>query len=128
MSRTEIRKKVKFWQDKLGLSNWDVLVEFKGFFAPHETEKFNGIAQADAEPRYKLATIRFHPQRLKQVTDGVIVHELLHCLMAELVGYINANENNKKKRASDWLGYFNEQATSEIERIIMRIYGGKNKK
>ena len=122
MTKTAIRKRVEFWKNKLGLTNWDILITFKPTNYPKATEAFTGIAKTDCQSTYKLATMIFDPKQLRWVDDKVIIHELLHCLFSSLTGFARANFDYKKYNKSDnWLEYFEEQVVSEIERIIHRI-------
>lgn len=123
MTKNQIAKRVNFWQEKMGLINWSITISFKDSKHPTETENFKGIARTSVQASYKMASIFFAPKYLQMVDDSVIVHELLHCLLGELIGYKYANVVPKK--GSDWLEYFEEQVVSELERIILRIYKAK---
>lgn len=105
------------------MMNWDLCVRFdKRPKAPHATGNFVGVAFTDTEIMYKAATIVY--VRTDLVTDSTIIHELLHCLVGQLTGYLHANtdpKKNKKPSHKAWSTYFEEQTVSELERIICRL-------
>ena len=117
MTKKQITKRTKFWQNKLGLTNWDVEALFEEFERDNDTPHATGVAMVECNSQYKYATIRYRISQLDQVNDAVILHELLHALTSPLIGFVRAN-----KKAESWLDYFDEQIVSELERIIMRIY------
>ena len=126
MTKAAIKNKVIYWQNKLGLINWDVCVQFQDPKYPHPTEAFTGIAKTLCNSTYKLATITFDPKQLKWVDDKVVIHELLHCLFSGLTSLARANFDYKKYNKSDsWLEYFEEQLVSELERIVHRLHKKK---
>ena len=126
MTKSTIIKKVDIWKKKLGLINWQISVDFHILKYPKNTESFVGIARTQCQATYKLATISFDPKKLPLVDNSVILHELLHCLFADLVGYSRANIDHKvHDKAEAWLEHFEEGLVSEIERIILRLHKSK---
>ncbi len=126
MTQKEILKRVTYWQEKLGLINWEVSVAFEPVNYPKETDKFAGIAKTHVNTTYKIATVFFEPKFLKLVNDNIVVHELLHCLLGEFSGYTNTL-HHKNQRDLDRMEHYEEQLVSEIERIILRMYRLRNK-
>ena len=120
MKRSQIIKRVTYWQNKMGLTNWDIEISFDKVPVKRRDEWGRGIASVDTNTTYKFATIRFYPEEVWAVEDSTIIHELLHCLLSPLVGMMQANFKSEKKR-KDWLDYFHEQTISELERIICRM-------
>lgn len=120
MTRTDITKRVKYWQERLGMKNWDIVVHFEEIKKPKKSY-FSTVGRANIDTEYKLASFFFPPSQLAEVDDQVIVHEFVHCILAQYDGYISANTPLKKK-GERWLEYINEQTTTEIERIITRLY------
>ncbi len=127
MTKKQIKQRTKFWQKKMGLDNWDIVVVFKNWRWSKDEESFKGVARTQAESSYKIGTITFVPKYLNQIEDQVIIHELLHCLMSGFVGFCNANLDRKlNSKVDDWSTYFEEQTISELERVIYRLYKNKN--
>ena len=125
MTRKRIINRVAYWQNRLGLLNWDIFIKFeKVSFKKHE-EWGDGVAKVDTNSEYKFATIRFDTLQTKAVDDAIIIHELLHCLISPLMGMILANFKSEDKKR-EWADYFHEQIVSELERIIIRINRRKN--
>lgn len=120
MTRKQIIKRCEYWQWKLGLVNWDVQVQFKKVKFKEREEWGRGVANIDTNSQYKFATIRFESSELDAVTDSMIIHEFLHCVLSPLMGMMRANFRSKDKRMA-WLDYFHEQTVSELERIIWRL-------
>ena len=120
MNKTQkrIEKRVYYWQDKLGLKNWDIVVKFSNKYKhPNQTDIFRGLARTQSDSQYLMGNINFTPTMLKMVDDETIVHELLHCLMSETFGYFNSNYN---KQGKNWVEYYQENIISQLARIILR--------
>ena len=121
--KEKIIKLVKIWQDRLGLVNWEISCRFQAIKYPKETEDYVGVAHVITNTEYKLATITFRPDKLALADDATICHELLHCMLGELVGYYKANIDDKAHdKVEQWGSYYQEQLISELERVIMRMY------
>lgn len=122
MTKDKIRKRVGYWMGELGLHNWRILVKFEKVRHPKEKKKgyrMIGVAVTDADSQYKDASITFRSDRLDQIDDETIIHELLHCLLSPLTGYIRSNLESKKGEL--WLNYYDEQIISELSRVMIRI-------
>ena len=123
IDRKKIIKRVEFWQSRMGMANWDIGITFENIKYAFETDQFKGVARTELESRYKIATIAFSIKELHLVDDNVIIHELLHCLLGEIIGYTRSNvDKEQHDKADDWIQYFEEKTISEIERILMRFY------
>ena len=120
MTKTTIKKRVKYWQERLGMKNWDIVIHFEEIKKTKKSS-FSTVGRAKIDNEYKLASFFFPPSQLDGVNDEVIVHEFVHCLLGQYDGYILANTPLKQK-GERWLEYINEQTTTEIERIIMRLW------
>lgn len=114
MTRKQIESATWEWKNYLGLQNWDIIIVWKKSKSKHADGDFKAIAKAVSNPQYKLATIYYDPKQRTEIDMGVIVHELLHCLMSPLI--VAAYEHNDPK-----IEYFNEQITSEVERVVKRL-------
>lgn len=116
MTKSQITKRVKFFQEKFGLQNWDILVTFKKKKDPKKLGHLGELASNSVESTYLASTINFLPDCLSVVQDDTIIHELLHCLSSELMGYCKANT----KGSDGWLVYFEERMVSELTQILIR--------
>src|SRR5690242_8475503 len=115
----KVLKRLWIWQQAMGLVNWDIQVYFKRQGkSKYETEEFEQVEKTISHPQYKMASIYFNPKNIDRIDDGVIVHELLHCLMSPLIS--TAVENSKD---ADSVEYYNEMIVSELDRIITRTLG-----
>lgn len=112
MTKKQIIKKTREYQSLLGLDNWNIKVEFK----KNKNKNVNGTCYPDS--RYLQALIEYNENSLRNIEDQTIIHELVHCITAEIVGYAEANSGG-----DEWLDYFNERITSEITHIILRLNG-----
>jgi hypothetical protein len=115
MKRSEIIKRTKYWQEKLGLKNWEILIKFEKLKQKSEGHLYE-LARCQPNSHYLQATINFLPSQLSLIRDEDIIHELLHCHTSELVGYLEANI---KKNA--WGNYFEERLVSQLARIYLGI-------
>lgn len=122
MNRTNIVKRVKYWQEKMGLQNWEIDVNFD------KNEKFDSSVSSDgwqslaafvrANDQYKFATIYFNPKKTDNLDDSSIIHEMLHIVTSPLTNFAHAIANT---RENDDVTYFKEQITTDLERIISRL-------
>lgn len=122
MNRTNIVKRVKYWQEKMGLQNWEIDVNFD------KNEKFDSSVSSDgwqslaafvrANDQYKFATIYFNPKKIDTLDDSSIIHEMLHIVTSSLTNFAHAIA---KGRENDDVTYFKEQVTTDLERIISRL-------
>jgi len=117
--RERIIKKVKDYQQCLGLGHWELNI----LFSPIKVKGIKGIVagQCDCNSRYLLADITFN-SKLDNIHDETIIHELCHCILAEMQGYC---ESNGLK--DNWTQYFNERATSHISNMFVKIIKSKLK-
>jgi hypothetical protein len=114
MTKHEIQIAIKKWQNILGLSNWNIVVQSKKDKNPKGN--FVTAMTTEAYPDYCTATIK--AERPKIVEEADIVHELVHVLISELVEYSYPVARNKRK----WFDYMEERVVSQITQIIMRSY------
>lgn len=119
MTKKQINDRILFWAKEMQMGNWDFTFSFKKVQSDNETDNFSAVAQIDANPYYKLANIKFHPDNLDLVKDTTIVHELYHALMSELVSYAEERMSDREK---DEFSNLKERLTTELERITMRLY------
>jgi len=120
MTKPQIIKKTRKWAETLCCNEQDLDIVFKKF-TKDELRKdgnFEAVAQTLSNARYMEATIYFNTDKLKQVNDETIVHEILHIKLAELTGYLYANET--EAIADKWKGYFEERFVSQMAKIITR--------
>lgn len=123
MTKTAIKRSVECWKNKLGLTNWSINIDFKPLNYPKATEHFTGIARTECQSSYKLANITFDSKMLHACDQSVVLHELIHCLFADLVGYSRANIDHKQHNTAEaWLCHWEESVVTEIERIILRLH------
>lgn len=119
MTRKQINNRILFWAKEMQMGNWSFTYSFKKVKSDNETENFSAVAQIDANPFYKLASMKFDPETLDLVSDTTIVHELYHALMAELTEYAEERMSDREK---DEFSNLKERLTTELERITMRLY------
>ena len=120
MTKKRIVKRVQYWQKQLGLANWKINIEFKNYKTENKSDGWSTVACTATLPDYKEAVITFHPKRLRRVDDAVVIHEVVHVLTSEM--YTFAFNNLSLPEEQTGLNYYWEQQTSELERIIQRLY------
>jgi len=120
MTKPEIIKKVRKWAEILCCNEQDLEIVFKKFSKDENKDDgdFETVGYTVSNARYLKATIYFNTDRLKLINDETIVHEILHIKLAELTGYLYANE--EKAKADQWKGYFEERFVSQMAKIITR--------
>ena len=117
MTKKEIHRKVEDWITILGLGHWSISIVFDEPKVAKNIGSYEEMAFCDALPQYLTATIHFRPSKLKYINEDDIIHELLHCVTAEFVGYANANKKDKV-----WLDYFNEKLVSHLTQTYSNHY------
>ena len=121
MTKQKIISRTKYWQQKLGLHNWRISIWFENYKAPVDDDKYIAVAKTNCNPNYLLADITFRTSYLAKADDPVIVHELLHLVLSDVISYVWTN--SKEIHEDDaWLKYFEEKTVTTIERIITRLY------
>lgn len=120
MTREQIKKRCEYWQWKLGLINWQFDIKFVKYTKAED--RLDLVAQISCNSAYKNGTLEFNEEYLDEVNDETIIHEFIHSLQQQLLGYIRENTHELKSRKSflSWVDFFKEQMASEIARIILR--------
>ena len=119
-----IEDKIKYYQKLFGLENWTIIVQK----SPVDIEQRN--AKTLADPRYYQAIMTVYPILLAnpEIWDEIVIHELIHVLMAQYDFYVdNFTEFSKlpEKAAEELYFGAREGSVSQITSIIMRILNGK---
>lgn len=92
MTIQEVRDRVKYWKDRLGLGAWSVKTIWSS--TPFESE--HGHVEFDV--LHRIATIRINkPKYLPSEisVEYVVVHELLHLVLVELEIVEKAKQDQK---------------------------------
>ncbi len=118
----EFKNKVKEYQARFGLQNWSIIIQE----SPIDQDLRN--AKTLADPRYYRAIMTVYPILLnnKEIWDEIVIHELIHIVMAQYDFYVdNYIEFSKIPENLSQELYFNEReaTVSQLTSIIMRIYG-----
>jgi hypothetical protein len=108
--------KVKHYQELFGLQNWNIEIK--------KDATLNGNARTIADPRYCKAVITFRFDSDPANEDAIIIHELIHIIMAAYDYLVDNNKEISKidQSAADEL-FFNarESSVSQLTQVIMRI-------
>lgn len=119
MSKKQIKNKVKFWQDKMGLQNWDIAIVFDDFEG-EEDARFPAIAKTDAHPSYLLATISFKKSHLRDISEHTVIHELLHIVLSDVHSYMITSPRELLKNGNH-AQHNIEKTIAVVERVISRL-------
>lgn len=111
MKQKDLEALLKYWQDRLGLSHWDITIKFCSYIELEEAE-----GSCSPSPKRLLADIKvLDPKEYHKTDDDrpqdiedTVVHELLHCLFPEL-------EDNVQI----------EQAIVRLSRALLREHRGE---
>jgi hypothetical protein len=108
-----IKARVKFWQKKLLLSDWRIVVDV----GPLDD---GSRADCDAKPEYREATIRLDPEKIDaEELDGFCIHELLHCHTWRLEAL--AEEWGRSESQYQFARDAAETVVTDLERIILNL-------
>ncbi len=112
-------ERVNYFQHLFGLDNWTINIQS----SPQGEE--NHRAKTIADPRYNLATITTYPLLIndEKIWDEIIIHELIHVIMANYDCYAdNVSNLGKDQEVVDMI-LFNsrENAVSQLTSVIMRL-------
>ncbi len=110
--------RLQYYQKLFGLDNWNILLQQSNF-----DDGNNHSAKTIADPRYHQATMEIYPQALNGDIDSIIVHELIHIVMAM---YDYFADNLGKDGTDDLFFIAREKSVSELTHIFMRIINSKN--
>ena len=116
MNEKQTLKCVEKWRDKLYLGEWEINVTFEDIKASADNEYFKADGKSDIRQRYLVAHLVF--QEGQDVSEEVVVHELVHILTAELGGYAFTNDPRASEK-ENWADYFSERLVTRITRILM---------
>lgn len=117
---TDFEQRVKFLQGKFGLQNWAIIIQE----SPVDQDLRN--AKTLADPRYYRAIMTVYPVLLANpaIWDEIIVHELIHVVMANYDMYVdNFTEFSKLPEPAAQELYYNqrEASVSQLTTILMRL-------
>ena len=116
--RTACEARVRHWQDRLRLTDWDIRVVVTSRGIEH-------AADCEAAPEYRQATLRFNPKKVPRADlDAFVVHELMHCHVWSLAA---AAENLAKGDpvALEFIREREEGLTTELERLVLGLLKGE---
>jgi len=113
MGIIEARKIVKRWQKNLGLQPFKISIEF-GRTSRHD------FATVDISLEEHTADIRLNPSKKNELTEEIILHELIHILLYRLWAYV---EVVVERISSDALSRKTLEAEYEVmeEEIVNRL-------
>lgn len=120
MTRKRLKERTLYWQKKLGLETWKIDIEFDEKEFPEDGDGWETTAAVvRSNSTYKFATVYYNPKKLHVIEDSTIIHELLHVVSAPFTNFVHDNlPQSKQERAR----YHKEQMTTDLERIITKIY------
>lgn len=108
----KLTDRVKHFQKIFGLTNWNITV------VRAINKDGEHSARTLADPRYHQATITFYLGIDESTVDDIIVHELIHVVMA-MYDYF---ADNLGKEGTDNLFFIaREKSVSELTHIFMRV-------
>jgi hypothetical protein len=114
-----IEELITSYQHLFGLDNWKIIL-----IKPDQDAELTN-AKTLADPRYNRATMTLYPRLLADQTiwDEIIVHELIHIVMA---GYDHLVDNTTitdipQATTDELLFNARENSVSQLTSIIMRI-------
>lgn len=113
---TEIRSAVAYWQNILGLEDWQVTVKVGRL-----PEGDYGSAAVD-EP-YRKMLLRFWPKGMQEAREGpdeLAIHELCHRFTDALTA--RALRLARTDRDTREIEDLEEALTTDIERLVLRLH------
>lgn len=116
INKTQVRKWLKKWQKKLWLGEWDIQTTFEDIKHEKETKHYQSDGKAEVQQQYLSAHLTFDNNT--EVTEEVVLHELLHILTAELSGFSLAQEGKDKE--DTWTEYFDDRLVTRLTRILLK--------
>jgi hypothetical protein len=120
VNKKQVNTWLKKWQTKLWLGEWDIQVTFEDIRHSKETEHYQSEGKAEVEQQYLSAHITFAED--VDITEDVVLHELLHILTSELSGFSLAQEGTDKK--DTWTEYFDDRLITRLTRILLESKSG----
>ena len=106
MDQAAIKKCVKLWQKRLGLSSWTIELEFS---------QIEWCADCAAYPEYLNAKIRFDTG--SDIDEATIIHELLHCHI-EGLAHLAEKLAGTDERWKEMVRIEEERLATNLEKIF----------
>jgi len=111
MTRPEIRRAIAKWKKLLWCGQWD----FNSRYVRLEDSRT--LAQTKVEHEYLQATFEFPMDRLEELMEKEIVHEIVHVVLAPL-SYPAMEVLAKSNSEKEWMRGQVEIVTSKLTRIL----------
>lgn len=121
----EAKAFVDLWAPRLGLSEWVIKVKEKHKPSPDDSDRpFATRAEVVCDPTYEEATITVFPafdSADREEKEGVIVHELTHCL-TEPQYRLNLSLMEGKLVTEDEAQRVNESTTERMAKLLIKAW------
>jgi hypothetical protein len=116
------RAALKVWRVRLGLSDWDIGLEFD---EAGELDAEGTYAMCTPDPERLAMTITFHlaPHRAEpHHIEATIAHELVHAVLSPIMHALDAGLTREEAMGIE------EQAVVRIERAMFETYPGATRR
>ena len=125
----KFEKAVRYWQQKLQLSDWNIKVVADVKRAHNgEVGKHAPSITLDSLPEYKRATLFYAPDEVEGTEDKDALHEMCHLIVEPLrdvledslnQGTVDLNTLGLREVYGRWAGKANESVACHIARVVM---------
>ena len=95
-ARRLVRQLLPKWQKCLRLRDWRIEVEFLDDTVTHRTEREEFYGYTTVDPKRMEAKIELATKRPPEAVEDVLVHELVHVVLGELVCVVPGEDSTVK--------------------------------
>jgi hypothetical protein len=120
--KAKARAALKVWQVRLGLSDWDIELEFD---EQGELDADGTYAMCTPDPERLAMTVTFHlaPHRAEpHHIEATIAHELVHAVLSPIMHALDAGLTREEAMGIE------EQAVVRLERAMFQTYPGARRR
>ena len=114
LTKRAVTSRVKWWQKRLGLTDWQIRIEFG-------SDADGSDAACSAAPEYKFATLHFDLTKIDPaMIERYVVHELSHCFVWRLANCAHALAAGDKSK-EEWVRTEEETLTTHLENLLVQL-------
>ena len=116
-TKRQVQARVKFWQKRLGLSDWRFTIRF----GKMEDE---ADAACMAMPEYRHAILHFALEQIPvEETDYFVCHEIAHCLPWALANAAHTMAGGDPAK-EEWIRTLEEELVTKLEKLFVGMLDG----
>jgi hypothetical protein len=115
VSKAQIERVVRLWQERLGLERWKLELRVSA-------EPMDGFGEFDVSSQYEVATITVASGLSPEQVEQTVVHELLHLMCRDLDAVVEDARGQLHPQASVQVEKrYEHEIEGFVERLALRL-------